>query len=217
MCIRDRLQDLSGVPLSTFRQRGTSISEAQVAYGKAPGFEGRVAPRLRLMRGASVRDQLLPALTEGRVAIVAVNYGEVQDAGKGVGTFRKGHAVVVGEPEATHITVADPLRRDLVRWRIDLLVRAMESFGRKPWLNGRGEAGIFQPSPTFLEQAIAQRDRARADLRAAKERIAALEQGSQPDCTAAVAQAAAEATRIEHDRLVAIVEQETADLVARIR
>lgn len=157
------MQKLSGVPLATFRDRGTTLTEGRVAYEQAPGFEGRVKPRMALQRGILVRSQLLPMLQEGRIAVVAVNYGQIQDAGKGVGSFRGGHAVVVGEPEDTHVTVADPLRRDLVRWRIDLLVRAMESFGKKPWLNGRGEAAVPLPSPTFLEQRTRQRDAARRE------------------------------------------------------
>lgn len=163
-----RMQRLSGVPLATFRARGTTLTEGRAAYVQAPGFEGRVAPRMALQRGIDVRTGLLPMLRQGRIAVVAVNHGVIVDAGKGVGTFRGGHAVVVGEPEDTHVTVADSLRHELVRWRIDLLVRAMESFGRRPWLGGRGEAAVPLPSPTFLEQRTAQRDAARRERDAAR-------------------------------------------------
>jgi hypothetical protein len=184
-----RLQRLSGVPLDTFRERGTTMTEAKVAYEMAPGFGGRVPPRFRLLRGGSVRDDLLPALEEGRIAVVAVNYGIVQDAGKGVGSFRGGHAVVVGEPEPGKVTVADPLRRELVQWRVGLLETAMERFGKIPWLNGRGEFGIVLPSPTWLEVRTRQLAEAKARLSAAvverealRARVAALEAAA-PDCT----------------------------------
>lgn len=168
------LQKLSGVPIATFRDRGTTLTEAKVAYEQAPGFEGRVGPRFRLMRGGSVRDDLLPLLRTGSIAVVAVNYGVLVDAKKGVGSFRGGHALVVGEPKGDSLTVADPLRRELVTIKVDLLVRAMETFGKRPWGNGRGEFGIPLPSPTLLERAITQRDAARAALDKERDRSAGL-------------------------------------------
>lgn len=204
-----RLQKLSGVSLATFRDRGTTLTEGKRAYEAAPGFEGRVAPRLALQRGIDVREQLLPMLREGRIAVVAVNYGRVQDGGKGVGSFRGGHAVTIGEPEDQHVTVADPLRRELVRWRISLLVEAMETFGKKPWGNGRGEAAVPLPSPTFLERAIAQRDRARADRDAARKRIAELEALTPPDCT--------EPLRVQRESLLSAVSDGVDALIAGLR
>lgn len=200
-----RMQRLSGVPLATFRARGTTLTEGRAAYVQAPGFEGRVAPRMALQRGIDVRAQLVPMLQQGRIAVVAVRYGEIQDAGKGVGSFRGGHAVVVGEPEDTHVTVADPLRRELVRWRIDLLVRAMESFGKRPWLNGRGEAAIPLPSPTFLEQRTAQRDRAIRERDKALADLAACRAATPSDCTAIAQErdGALERAALEADRALA--------------
>jgi hypothetical protein len=154
----------SGVANEDFLARGTKLTEAQVAYQSAPGFEGRVAPRIRLFRGGSIRGDLIPQLHEGRWAVVAVNYGAIQDAGKGVGSFRGGHGVVVGEPSDGKVTVADPLRRELVRWPVALLERAMETFGTKPWGNGRGEFGIVAPAPTLLALRTRQRDEARKAL-----------------------------------------------------
>lgn len=154
-----RLQRLSGVPLATFRDRGTTITEARTAYAAAPGFEGRVGPRLRVYRGGSVRLDLLPELRAGRIAVVAVNYGVLQDAiarrwdregaKRGVGSFRGGHAITVGDPQGDSVAVADPLRRDLITIKVDLLERAMERFGKNPWMNGRGEFAVIQPSPTW--------------------------------------------------------------------
>ena len=211
-----RLQRLSGVSLATFRDRGTTLTEGKRAYEQAPGFEGRVAPRLALQRGIDVREQLLPMLREGRIAVVAVNYGKVQDGGKGVGSFRGGHAVTIGEPEDQHLTVADPLRRELVRWRVSLLVEAMETFGKKPWGNGRGEAAVPLPSPTFLERAIAQRDRARAerDLEVQRnqvlaDQLAACEALPSPDCT--------EPLRVQRESLLSAVSDGVDGLLAGLR
>ena len=185
-----RLRNLSGVSTADFRDRGTKLEEAKVAYERAPGFDGRAAPRMRLFRGAKVREELLPALAGGRLALVAVNYGVVVDLGKGVGTFRGGHAIVIGEPTASQVTVADPLRRGLVKWDISLLVKAMETFGKRPWGDGRGEAAAAEPSPTLLEVRTKERDKARRGLAVAvakiKEqgkRIAELEAMPQGDCT----------------------------------
>jgi len=153
----------ASVPLATFRRRGTTLTELRTGY-QSLTFPGRVAPRMALQRGIDVRAELLPMLRDGHLAVVAVNYGVIQDAGKGIGSFRGGHAATIGEPEDSHVTVADPLRRELVRWRISLLVQAMESFGSKPWLNGRGEAVVPLPSPTLLEQATERLAKAKAAL-----------------------------------------------------
>lgn len=187
-----RLRVLSGVPIATFRDRGTTITEAQGAYLKAPGFDGRAKPRMRLMRGVRVRDDLLPLLSSGRMALVAVDYGAIQDAGLGVGSFRGGHAVVIGEATSRVVRVADPLRQKIVTWPIDLLVRAMETFGKRPWGNGRGEAAVAYPSTSLLELRTRQRDQARRELASALERIRDLE-GIPSGC---VDQVSAERTRV---------------------
>jgi hypothetical protein len=161
------LRDDAGVTMAQFLARGTTLTEADKAYEAQP-FPDRLPPLMRLMHGVDVRDELLPILREGHLALVAVNYGKVQDAGKGVGTFRGGHAIVVGEPESGMVTVADPLRSVLVKWPVDLLVKAMETFGEKPWGNGRGEAGVAYPSPTYKAAYAA----AASDLKAAKATLA---------------------------------------------
>lgn len=225
----------ASVPLATFRERGTTLTELQTGY-QSLTFPGRVAPKLALQRGIRVREQLLPELQKGRLAIVAVNYGEVQDAGKGVGSFRGGHAVTIGEPEGSHVTVADPLRRELVRWRIDLVVRAMESFGKRPWLNGRGEAAIPLPSPTLLEQATERLAKAKATLATtrhdlalvkaaademgsslvtARAEIQRLQNAGTADCAAVIRErdGALERANAEADRALA-AEQKVADALA---
>lgn len=67
----------------------------------------------------------------------------------------------------------------------------------------RTEARLAQQAADELRAALTATDAALTECRNAQP----------PDCTAAVT----EAVRVEHDRLVAIVEQEAADLVARIR
>jgi len=142
------LRDDAGVTMAQFLARGTTLTEADKAYEAQP-FQDRLPPVMRLMRGVKVVDELLPILREGHLALIAVNYGVIQDAGKGVGSFRGGHACVAGEPENGMVTIADPLRSVLVKWPVSLLERAMETFGERPWGNGRGEAGVAYPSPTY--------------------------------------------------------------------
>lgn len=162
-----RLRAASGVPLATFQKRGTTLDEAKRAYELMP-FEGRVKPFMKRFSGGSIRGDLIPGLTGRRWAVVAVNYGVIQTAKRGVGSFAGGHAVVVGDPENGSVTVADPLRRQLVKWPVALLEEAAEKFGENPWLNGRGEFGIVAYAPTILELRTQQRDKARAALAAAQ-------------------------------------------------
>lgn len=206
-----RLREASGTSLADFRKRGTTMSEAKAAY-EGVAFPNRVKPVLKRYSGGSIKGDLIPALTGRTWAVIAVNYGVVQDGGKGVGSFRGGHAVVGGDPADGVITIADPLRQQLVKWPIDLLEKAAERFGDNPWLNGRGEFGIVAYAPTILEQRTKERDDARAaltevkrnagqlttqvrvlagankslstDLDAAKARIAELEAAPHPDLDA---------------------------------
>lgn len=162
-----QLRDAAGMTLAQFRARGTTMTEAVTAYRAVP-IRGHLDPRIVLRRGVRVRDQLLPELTPGRWAIVAVSYAVIQDAGRGVGTFRGGHACVVGDPRNGSVAFHDPLRKKGIRISIDLLVRAMETFGRRPWGNGRGEAAVAYPVPTVreaLEKAQADVERLRSTLR----------------------------------------------------
>lgn len=168
-----RMREASGTSLSDFRKRGTTMSEAKTAYEGVP-FGGRVKPFLKRFSGGSIRDDLIPGLTGRTWAGVCVNYGVVQDKGRGVGSFRGGHFVVVGDPSGGSITVADSLRRELVTWSVNLLEEAAEKFGDHPWLNGRGEFGIVAYAPTVLELRTQQRDDARAALAAEKRSTAQL-------------------------------------------
>jgi len=166
-----KLQRASGATIAQFGDRGTNLDEAEQAY-EAERFAGRTKPVMRKYHGGNVRTDLLPALRDGRVALCAVSYGVAQDAGMAVGTFRGGHAIVVGDPDRDTVGVVDPLRQQTVRWSIALLVKAMERFGKRPWLNGRGEFGVVTKSPTFLALARTQRDEARELLAQTEEVVA---------------------------------------------
>lgn len=157
------LQADSGATKAQFLARGTTLDEAERAF-EASRFTGRTKPRMRKYHGGNVRTDLLPELRAGKLALVCVNYGVIVSAGISVGSFPGGHAVVVGDPDKDSVGVADPLRTQVVRWDIDLLVKAMERFGSRPWLAGRGEFGVVAKSPTFLELARTQRDEARKDI-----------------------------------------------------
>jgi hypothetical protein len=177
-----KLRELA-VPLADFKLRGTTMLELEKGYEAAPGFAGRVVPQMRMMRGVNVRDTLLPLLKADRTwASVAVLYAVVQDAGKGIGSFRGGHNVVISQPESGRVRVVDPLRRAIVTWPIDLLVRAMERFGDKSesggpdnsWGNGRGEAGVVEYAPTILEYRTQQLAEAREALSTCRSSVESL-------------------------------------------
>jgi hypothetical protein len=165
-----QIRDKAGVTMAEFLARGTTLGEAEQAF-EGDHYRDRLPPRMRLMHGGSVRDDVLPELRAGNLANVAVNYGVIQDAGKASSAtrFRGGHSVVIGEPDNGSVAVADPLRVGVVRWSIDLLEEAMETFGSRPWGNGRGEAAIAYVSPTYQE-AYAKAQKALVETRATLER-----------------------------------------------
>lgn len=160
----------SGVTDAQFQARGMTSTEVFQALQIGTSKE-RLALPVKRYRGVDVDGVLLPKVREtGGWAACAVLYGVVQDAGKGIGQFRLGHWVLVGDPRNGTVAVADPLRRQEVRWDIDLLVRAMERFGDAPgptdnsWGNGRGEAVLLYPWKTWRDgyaDVKAQRDLAR--------------------------------------------------------
>ena len=179
----NRLQRQSGASRADFLRRGTKLDEAVKAY-RADDFAGRTPPRIRTMNGGSVRGDLFPAIDAGNAALLFVDYGVIQDAGKGIGSFRLGHAVVGLKGTSTDtVTIIDPLRYQPVQWPHGLVVDAMERFGARPWMNGRGAFAIVYPSPTFLQVARAQRDRARAQV-AQTEALLAVSRRSLAECRA---------------------------------
>lgn len=151
---RDQMMDTfrkrSGATLAEFRERGLLMDEVEKAY-ESWTYPGRMPPRMRRLRGGSLRDDIIPELQDGRIAHICVNYGALQDAGKAspLSTFTGGHALVIGEPANGKVSVADPLRRDIVRISFEDIEHAMETFGENPWGGGRGEAAIVLGSPTW--------------------------------------------------------------------
>ncbi len=147
----DRTRKASGATLAQFRLRGLLMEEVEKAY-EAGDIEGRTPPKMRLRHGASLRDDIIPDLRDGKIAHIAVNYGALQSAGTASpsSSFRGGHAIVLaGPPENGKLPVIDPLRDRIVNIPIDDIEHAMETFGARPWGDGRGEAGIVSPSPTY--------------------------------------------------------------------
>lgn len=145
------LKRLSGVSDAEFNARGTTLDEVERAYeGQVYRRFDRVPPKMRKYHGGLILSQLFPALKDGKAGLVAVNYGKVQDAGLGKGMYRGGHWVAVADPQSDGaVMVADPLRRSLIRWPFHVLLSAAETFGRRPWLNGRGEFGVVDVAPTW--------------------------------------------------------------------
>jgi hypothetical protein len=161
----------SGATMKDFRERGLTMDECKVAWEATPKGD-RTPFRMQRRSGVRVRDQLIPQLAPRKsVALVAVRYADIQKANLGSPRSDGGfHYVLVFAPRETDdtIRVADPLRRRLTRWPIDVLVEGMENFGNNPWKNGKGEAGVIKVSPSLLAVARAQRDRAKAQRDAAR-------------------------------------------------
>jgi len=162
----ERLLNRSGVTPAQFLRRGTTLNEVDTAHEHRASVADyatldRTAPRMRVFHGGSLNDDLWPLLVEGQAGLVAVNYGVAQDGDVPTGptSFRGGHWIcVVSENPARSprvVTVANSLRKTLDVWPWALLVDAAERFGKRPWLNGRGEFGTVAMSPTFLERCRA--------------------------------------------------------------
>lgn len=169
--------DRSGATRAEFRARGLTMREVAASLAAIVRRDERPALKSQLQRGVKVMALLRQLADEDAVAVAAVNYGVAQDDGVGVGKFRGGHGIVVFDPdfEADTVGVADSLRRSTRRWKISTLVRAMETFGKKPWGNGRGEAVVmwtWKTYRTLMFEARAQRDTARASLKACQADLA---------------------------------------------
>ena len=161
---------------------------------RATGFS---ASAMTSISGVKVRDLArFIADNPGSGAIIAVRYGVLVDAGyapSGV-TFGGGHAmcVVIGA-SATSFTLHDPLRGQTVTIPIDVIEHAMESFGSRPWGDGRGEAVVAYRWRTYEELypiVKGQRDEARADVARLEAELAACKAGDD-DVEALLAEARA--------------------------
>lgn len=178
--------DRSGVTDAEFEARGMTSDEVFASLQALVANDLRMDLPVQQRSGVRVRDDLLPQLLEvDGCAAVAVLYGVIQDAGKGVGSFRGGHWVLVHDPDMVNgtIRVADPLRRQLVTWPIALLVDAMGRFGDnrawggrdRSWGDGRGEAIVLWPWRKWRDgygSVLAQRDAARTQRDVARAALA---------------------------------------------
>jgi hypothetical protein len=142
----------SSVSTAEFLARGMTPSELATSMHAVRATDERMDLPVQRMSGVHVRDELLPLIRDGAGALVAVRYGAVVDAGKGHGTYRGGHWVFVVDDNLDNaMGIADPLRRQWVTWPISVLVESMETFGKTPWGNGRGEAIVIWPWPTWRD------------------------------------------------------------------
>jgi hypothetical protein len=131
-------------------QGAITIREMQVGYESFGAQFANRNPMLKMRLGKRVEDVLWPKLTEGRAALVYVNYGVINRRRpdlSGSMDFNKGHAVIAidgrGQGDDRMVTVADPTRRELQTWPWWLLKRSTGLFGKTPWGIGKGEYAII--------------------------------------------------------------------------
>jgi hypothetical protein len=178
----------SGVTQALFRKRGLTSVELAKSMHSVQASDERMDVDVQHRRGVDVKGALLPQLASAHAgALVAVLYGVVQDANKGVGSFRGGHWVFVYGPDlaAGTVKVADPLRRETTTWSVNLLADAMDRFGDKrpagaddSWNEGRGEAIVVWPWLDWRQGykvVDAKLDIARNALTAAKRQVTVLQ------------------------------------------
>ena len=147
---------------SAFDRRGLRPSEVFASMRAIVATDVRMDVPVQHRSGVRVSDMLEQLRRIGGVAIVAVDYRIVQAAGLGVTRFQGFHWVTVLGEDGTDVIVADPLRRQTTRWPTSVLTKAMERFGTRPWLFGRGEAIVVWPWRTWRQGYAAKAAEARA-------------------------------------------------------
>lgn len=167
----------SGITDAEFRVRGLTSDEVKASLVAVAATDYRMDVAVKGYHGGKVAAMLDKAESIGGVLLVAVHYGYVQDAGKGVGSFRGMHWVTAKRKRPGVVTVADSIRRQTVEWPEALLVRAAEHFGDRPgtahdnhWGDGRGEGIVLGPWRTW-RQGYASKS---AEAKAASNEAAAL-------------------------------------------
>lgn len=173
----------SGITEAEFKRRGLTSDEVKASLVAVGATDYRMDVPVKGYHGGRVTDMLDKAEHVGGVLVIAVSYAVVQDAGKGVGSFRGMHWVVaLGRRDGGKVRMADPLRRQTVEWPEALLVRAAERFGDRPgtaddnhWGNGRGEGIVVYPWRTWRQGYAAQSAALKASQNEAKALRAALE------------------------------------------
>ncbi len=164
----NRLRKLSGVSVADFNSRGTTLDEIELAIEsyRVPDY---LPIAMQKMHGGSLRDNIIPALKDGKAAWIAVRYGVIQEwKANPLSSFTGGHAIVIFAPVNGMLPTADPLRRTVINIPVKVIEHAMETFGSNPWGNGRGEAGVVTKTQTYREAY----NGAKADLAKAKDQLA---------------------------------------------
>lgn len=154
----------SGATMAQFKARGLTAAELFASMDAVRASDIRMDLPVQRHRGTKVRDMLARMVEVRGSLAIAVAYAVVQDAGKGYGTYRGYHWVLVIGVVGDDVVVVDPLRRQTIKWPVSLLVRAAERFGSKPWGDGRGEGVLGWPWVTWRDghaTVKAQRDAAR--------------------------------------------------------
>lgn len=158
---------LSGIG-KAFAKRGLRPAEVFASMQAIVATDVRMDVPVQHRSGVDVSVLLEQVERIKGVAIVAVDYSVIQAAGKGVTSFHGMHWVTVLGVAGGDVIVADPLRRQTVRWSTSLLTRAMERFGTRPWLFGRGEAIVVWPWRTWRQGYAAKAAEATAAKNEAK-------------------------------------------------
>lgn len=168
-----------------FAKRGLRPAEVFASMQAIVATDVRMDVPVQHRSGVRVDDLLAQLRRIGGVAIVAVDYSVVQDAGRGVTSFQGMHWVTVLGEDGAEVIVADPLRRQTTHWPTSLLRHAMERFGKRPWLGGRGEAIVVYPWRTWRQGHALVTDRLEASERALRRTAAQLAacQAGQPTPT----------------------------------
>lgn len=145
--------DRSGVTRAEFRARGLTPDELYRSLDAVKASEVRMDIPVKAYHGVLVRSVLLPRIRDTKgCAAVAVRNKVLADAGRSpFPTFRTGHWGLVTEwhPADDEVSFVDAGRRRAIRLSVDLLVEAMEQFGKNPWGRGRGEAILVWPWQTW--------------------------------------------------------------------
>jgi hypothetical protein len=128
-----------------------ALREIVKAYGEVADAHGFPGLKMRRRSGVDLDLALWPAITNGRAALVMVEYGEVRKARPRLANTsadKVGHAIVVfdGRTEGGRrlVTVADPAMNRLTTWPWWVLVRGAETFGKNPHGDGKGEFGVVR-------------------------------------------------------------------------
>lgn len=185
----------SGASDAEYERRGLTSDELFRSMVAVTASDERMDLPVQQRSGARLREVFEDMNATESGILIAVHYGVVQDAGKGVTSYRGFHWVYALDHRASDDTngIADPLRRQVVRWPAKVLIEAAGRFGDKrpaaadeSWPAGQGELIQVWRWPTWRagyasmagkrDAAVEQRDFARRAL--------AVSQAALTDCQA---------------------------------